>query len=365
MPNDKISITSLLEQGKNSGKLTTREINDLFEEINFDVNQIDEFYEKCSALGIQIIEDYSLDSDDLQVGLDSGLDDNPDAPVSSDEFDYIDNVKIYLRDIGQSPLLSSEEEMNLAESCLKGDQYAKDKLVTANLRLVVSIAKKYNGKGMQFLDLIQEGNVGLMKAVEKFDPSKGFKFSTYATWWIRQAITRAIADQSRTIRLPVHMAEMLTKIKKTKAEIINETGQEPADEEVAERLEIPVEKLHEIMNFSQDLISLSTPVGDEDDSTLDMYIPDSTALSPSEAAAQELLREQLDEALSTLTPREAEVIRRRYGLPPNDRSYTLEDVGKILHVTRERVRQIEAKALRKLRHPSRSKYLRDYMFSSN
>ena len=271
-----------------------------------------------------------------------------------------DPVKIYLKEIGRVPLLSAEEEIELAERMAKGDPYARKRLSEANLRLVVSIAKRYGGRGMQFLDLIQEGNLGLIKAVEKFDHTKGFKFSTYATWWIRQAITRAIADQARTIRIPVHMVETITKVKKISSQLLHENGHDPTAEEIAEKLEMPVEKVREIMRIAQDPVSLETPIGEEEDSHLGDFIPDDDAPAPAEAASLVLLKEQLNEVLNTLTDREAKVLRLRFGLE-DGRSRTLEEVGKEFEVTRERIRQIEAKALRKLRHPSRSKKVKDFL----
>ena len=271
-----------------------------------------------------------------------------------------DPVKTYLKEIGRVPLLSAEEEIELAQRMSKGDSYAKKRLSEANLRLVVSIAKKYVGRGMQFLDLIQEGNLGLIKAVDKFDYTKGFKFSTYATWWIRQAITRAIADQARTIRIPVHMVETITKVKKIISQLLHETGHEPTADEIAERLEMPVEKVREIMRIAQDPVSLETPIGEEEDSHLGDFIPDDDAPAPAEAASLILLKEQLNEVLSTLTEREAKVLKLRFGLE-DGRSRTLEEVGREFEVTRERIRQIEAKALRKLRHPSRSKKVKDFL----
>ena len=296
------------------------------------------------------------------------ISDNPDedldAALSTEGLAVDDPVKIYLKEIGRVPLLSGNEEIELARLMAEGTpleaKRAKQRLSEANLRLVVSIAKKYVGRGMQFLDLIQEGNLGLIKAVEKFDYNKGFKFSTYATWWIRQAITRAIADQARTIRIPVHMVETITKVKKVSSQLLHENGHDPTAEEIAERLELPVERVREIMRIAQDPVSLETPIGEEEDSHLGDFIPDDDAPAPADAASHTLLKEQLDEVLSTLTDREANVLRLRFGLI-DGRSRTLEEVGAQFNVTRERIRQIEAKALRKLRHPSRSKKVKDFL----
>ncbi|MBP1567935.1 MAG: RNA polymerase sigma factor RpoD [Oscillospiraceae bacterium] len=359
MASEKKTIESLLEQGKATGKLTTKEITDVLEETDFDVDQMDSFYETCANLNIEIVEDFSPDTD-LKIGLDSGLNDDLEMALSTEGIAIDDPVKIYLKEIGRVPLLSAEEEIELAERMAKGDPYARKRLSEANLRLVVSIAKRYGGRGMQFLDLIQEGNLGLIKAVEKFDHTKGFKFSTYATWWIRQAITRAIADQARTIRIPVHMVETITKVKKISSQLLHENGHDPTAEEIAEKLEMPVEKVREIMRIAQDPVSLETPIGEEEDSHLGDFIPDDDAPAPAEAASLVLLKEQLNEVLNTLTDREAKVLRLRFGLE-DGRSRTLEEVGKEFEVTRERIRQIEAKALRKLRHPSRSKKVKDFL----
>ncbi|HEZ7985824.1 MAG TPA: RNA polymerase sigma factor RpoD [Ruminococcus sp.] len=345
MENKKNTIDALMEQGKNNGKLTTKEITDALEELDFDVDQINTFYDNCENLNIEIVEDMNLDAD-LKIGLDSNLTDDP--------------VKIYLKEIGRVPLLTTEEEIELAQRMSKGDPYAKKRLSEANLRLVVSIAKKYVGRGMQFLDLIQEGNLGLIKAVEKFDYTKGFKFSTYATWWIRQAITRAIADQARTIRIPVHMVETITKVKKVSSQLLHENGHDPSPEEIADKLSMPVDKVREIMRVAQDPVSLETPIGEEEDSHLGDFIPDDDAPAPAEAASHTLLKEQLNEVLATLTDREAKVLKLRFGLE-DGRARTLEEVGQRFDVTRERIRQIEAKALRKLRHPSRSKKVKDFL----
>ena len=338
----KNTIESLMEQGKTNGKLTTKEITDALEELDFDVDQLNTFYDNCENLNIEIVEDFSLDND-LKVGLDAGITDDLEMALSTEGIAIDDPVKIYLKEIGRVPLLSPEEEIELAQRMATGDPYARKRLSEANLRLVVSIAKKYVGRGMQFLDLIQEGNLGLIKAVEKFDYTKGFKFSTYATWWIRQAITRAIADQARTIRIPVHMVETISKVKKVSSQLLHENGHDPTPEEIAEKLEMPVEKVREIMRIAQDPVSLETPIGEEEDSHLGDFIPDDDAPAPAEAASHTLLREQLNEVLNTLTEREAKVLKLRFGLE-DGRARTLEEVGKEFNVTRERIRQIEAKA---------------------
>lgn len=354
----KATIESLMEQGKATGKLTTKEITDALEELDFDVEQMDNFYDSCANLNIEIIEDFNLDSD-LDLPLDLSQDDL-ELALSTEGIAIDDPVKIYLKEIGRVPLLTPEEEIELAQRMATGDPYAKKRLSEANLRLVVSIAKRYVGRGMQFLDLIQEGNLGLIKAVEKFDHTKGFKFSTYATWWIRQAITRASADQARTIRIPVHMVETITKVKKVSSQLLHKNGHDPSPEEIAAELEMPVERVQEIMRIAQDPVSLETPIGEEEDSHLGDFIPDDDAPAPAEAASLTLLKEQLNEVLSTLTDREEKVLRLRFGLE-DGRSRTLEEVGREFNVTRERIRQIEAKALRKLRHPSRSKKVKDFL----
>ncbi|MGN0612932.1 MAG: RNA polymerase sigma factor RpoD [Porcipelethomonas sp.] len=359
MSEKKVTIESLIEKGKSTGHLSTKEITDALEELEFDVSQMDAFYDSCSENGIEIIDDYTTDAD-LKIGLDSELNSDFDFELSTDGIAIDDPVKIYLKEIGRVPLLSAEEEIELARRMAQGDSYAKKRLSEANLRLVVSIAKKYVGRGMQFLDLIQEGNLGLIKAVEKFDYTKGFKFSTYATWWIRQAITRAIADQARTIRIPVHMVETITKVKRISNQLLHENGHEPTTEEIAEQLDMPVEKVHEIMMIAQDPVSFEAPVGEEDDSHLGDFIPDEKEPTPNEAVSGMLLKEQINEVLSTLSDREAKVLKLRYGLD-DKRPKTLEEVGKEFDVTRERIRQIEAKALRKFRHPSRSKKLVDFL----
>ena len=326
MASEKKTIENLLEQGKATGKLTTKEITDVLEETDFDVDQMDSFYETCASLNIEIVEDFSPDTD-LKLGLDSNLNDDLEMALSTEGIAIDDPVKIYLKEIGRVPLLTPEEEIELAERMAKGDPYARKRLSEANLRLVVSIAKRYGGRGMQFLDLIQEGNLGLIKAVEKFDHTKGFKFSTYATWWIRQAITRAIADQARTIRIPVHMVETITKVKKISSQLLHENGHDPTAEEIAEKLEMPVDRVREIMRIAQDPVSLETPIGEEEDSHLGDFIPDDDAPAPAEAASLVLLKEQLNEVLNTLTDREAKVLRLRFGLE-DGRSRTLEEVGK-------------------------------------
>ena len=352
MENKKNTIEALMEQGKANGKLTTKEITDALEDLDFDVEQINTFYDNCENLNIEIVEDMNVDAD-LKIGMDSNMTDDLEMALSTEGIAIDDPVKIYLKEIGRVPLLTTEEEIELAQRMAKGDPYAKKRLSEANLRLVVSIAKKYVGRGMQFLDLIQEGNLGLIKAVEKFDYTKGFKFSTYATWWIRQAITRAIADQARTIRIPVHMVETITKVKKISSQLLHENGHDPSPEEIADKLGMPVDKVREIMR-------VETPIGEEEDSHLGDFIPDDDAPAPAEAASHTLLKEQLNEVLATLTDREAKVLKLRFGLE-DGKSRTLEEVGQRFDVTRERIRQIEAKALRKLRHPSRSKRVKDFL----
>ncbi|MCM1133607.1 MAG: RNA polymerase sigma factor RpoD [Ruminococcus flavefaciens] len=359
MDSKKNTIDALIEQGQARGKLTTKEITDALEEFDFDVEQLNNFYDKCDALNIEIVEDMSADSD-LKLAMDSAITDDLEIALSTEGIAIDDPVKIYLKEIGRVPLLTTEEEIELAQRMTKGDRYAKKRLSEANLRLVVSIAKKYVGRGMQFLDLIQEGNLGLIKAVEKFDYTKGFKFSTYATWWIRQAITRAIADQARTIRIPVHMVETITKVKKVSSQLLHENGHDPSPEEIADKLNMPVDKVREIMRVAQDPVSLETPIGEEEDSHLGDFIPDDDAPAPAEAASHTLLKEQLNEVLATLTDREAKVLKLRFGLE-DGKARTLEEVGQRFDVTRERIRQIEAKALRKLRHPSRSKKVKDFL----
>ncbi|MCD8007280.1 MAG: RNA polymerase sigma factor RpoD [Oscillospiraceae bacterium] len=373
MSDKKNVIDSLIKAGKASGKLSTQQITDALEDADFDAEQIDRFYDACSTNGIEIIDDVEVEPDPFsEIDLDMELEDMPDdaevPDVNEDDYDISlaegiaidDPVKIYLKEIGRVPLLTSEEEIELAKRIQEGDKEAKKRLAEANLRLVVSIAKRYGGRGMSFLDLIQEGNLGLIKAVEKFDYTKGFKFSTYATWWIRQSITRAIADQARTIRIPVHMVETITKVKKASSTLLHQNGRDPTAEEIAEELEMPVDKVREIMRIAQDPVSLETPIGEEEDSHLGDFIPDDNAPEPTEAASQVLLKEQIDQVLGTLTEREEKVLRLRFGLE-DGRSRTLEEVGQMFNVTRERIRQIEAKALRKLRHPNRSNKVKDFI----
>lgn len=358
MKQKKMTIDALMEQGKATGKLTTKEITDVLDELDFDTDQLASIISSCEQLNIEIVDDSV--ADDVLNDNDLNMSDDLEMTLSTEGIAIDDPVKIYLKEIGRVPLLSPDEETELAKRMAEGDSYAKKRLSEANLRLVVSIAKKYVGRGMQFLDLIQEGNLGLLKAVEKFDYTKGFKFSTYATWWIRQAITRAIADQARTIRIPVHMVETITKVKKVSSQLLHETGHDPSAEEIADKLEMPAERVREIMRIAQDPVSLETPIGEEEDSHLGDFIPDDDAPAPADAASLMLLKEQLNEVLSTLTDREAKVLRLRFGLE-DGRSRTLEEVGKEFDVTRERIRQIEAKALRKLRHPSRSKKVKDFL----
>ena len=347
-------LKELLESGKQKGRLTTKEISDALEELDYDVEQVDKLYDTFEAYNIEIVEDDGGES------IAPASNEELESVLNTDGISIDDPVKVYLKEIGRVPLLSAEEEVELAIKMSQGDVAAKKRLSEANLRLVVSIAKRYVGRGMQFLDLIQEGNLGLIKAVEKFDHTKGFKFSTYATWWIRQAITRAIADQARTIRIPVHMVETINKVKKVNSQLLHENGHEPTNEQIAEKLEMPVEKVREIMRVAQEPVSLETPIGEEEDSHLGDFIPDEDAPAPSDVASHTMLKEQLAEVLSTLTPREEKVLRLRFGLE-DGRSRTLEEVGKEFNVTRERIRQIEAKALRQLRHPSRSKKLKDFL----
>ncbi|MBQ5682433.1 MAG: RNA polymerase sigma factor RpoD [Peptococcaceae bacterium] len=386
MQNEREKVKKLLAKGKEKGVLSYEEIMDSLGTTELSPEQIDDIYEQISAMGIKLIhtdletDKDELNDDDLDITLletDDSLmtvssleDDVPPDDLEDEVMDLDlsvpegvgidDPVRMYLKEIGRVPLLSAEEEVELAKRMEQGDEEAKKKLAEANLRLVVSIAKRYVGRGMLFLDLIQEGNLGLIKAVEKFDYGKGFKFSTYATWWIRQAITRAIADQARTIRIPVHMVETINKLIRVSRQLLQELGRDPSPEEIAAAMEIPVERVREIQKVAQEPVSLETPIGEEEDSHLGDFIEDEDAPAPAEAASYILLKEQLESVLDTLTPREEKVLRLRFGLD-DGRSRTLEEVGQEFGVTRERIRQIEAKALRKLRHPSRSRKLKDYL----
>ena len=386
---EKEKVKQLLAKGKEKGSLSYEEIMDSLATTELSPEQIDDIYEQISAIGIKLVHDTTPDLDDLDnLDMDETVEivlldtEDMDLSVSAMEDDLRpeeveeevidldlsvpegvgidDPVRMYLKEIGRVPLLTAEEEIELAKRMEQGDEEAKKKLAEANLRLVVSIAKRYVGRGMLFLDLIQEGNLGLIKAVEKFDYGKGFKFSTYATWWIRQAITRAIADQARTIRIPVHMVETINKLIRVSRQLLQELGRDPTPEEIAAAMEIPVERVREIQKVAQEPVSLETPIGEEEDSHLGDFIEDEDAPAPAEAASYILLKEQLESVLDTLTPREEKVLRLRFGLD-DGRSRTLEEVGQEFGVTRERIRQIEAKALRKLRHPSRSKKLKDYL----
>ena len=352
-------VNNILKKAKEKGQITIGDLASELDDVNPD--QIDKVFDAFEELGVDLLQDdmeEEPDIEDLKEVEDLKLDEITDTSYEGINVD--DPVRMYLREIGRIPLLTFDEELDLAKKVLQGDEDAKQKLAESNLRLVVSIAKKYVGRGMLFLDLIQEGNMGLIKAVEKFDYTKGFKFSTYATWWIRQAITRAIADQARTIRIPVHMVETINKLIRTSRHLLQQLGREPTPEEIAAEMEIPVEKVIEIQKIAQDPVSLETPIGEEDDSHLGDFIQDDDSPAPQDSAAYTMLREQLEEVMNTLTPREAKVLKLRFGLE-DGKSRTLEEVGREFQVTRERIRQIEAKALRKLRHPSRSKKLRDYM----
>ena len=351
-------VDKILKKAKEQGKITYGDLAKELDDANPD--QIDKVFDAFEEMGVSLNDDLDEepDIDDLKEVEDLKLDEITDTSYEGISVD--DPVRMYLREIGRIPLLTFDQELELAKKILEGDEEAKQKLAESNLRLVVSIAKKYVGRGMLFLDLIQEGNMGLIKAVEKFDYTKGFKFSTYATWWIRQAITRAIADQARTIRIPVHMVETINKLIRTSRHLLQQMGREPTPEEIAKEMEIPVEKVVEIQKIAQDPVSLETPIGEEDDSHLGDFIQDDDSPAPQDSAAYTMLREQLEEVMNTLTPREAKVLKLRFGLE-DGKSRTLEEVGREFQVTRERIRQIEAKALRKLRHPSRSKKLRDYM----
>ena len=359
---EKVDVDQLIEKGK-KGKLSASDLDDVMEEMDFDVDSIDQLYEKLEDSGVAFEdEDFSKDemteieNEVASFGSGEGIDNF----LEQEGIGTDDPVRLYLKEIGKVPLVSGEREKELAEQMMAGDESAKTQLVEANLRLVVSIAKRYVGRGMYFLDLIQEGNLGLMKAVEKFDYTKGFKFSTYATWWIRQAITRAIADQARTIRIPVHMVETIHKVSRYSRQMMQEMGREPTPEEIAEKLGMSAEKVREIIKVGQDPVSLETPIGEEEDSHLGDFIPDDDTPSPAEATSANILREELERQLRTLTPREQTVIKLRFGLY-DGRTRTLEEVGKEFDITRERIRQIEAKALRKLRHPSRARHLKGFM----
>ena len=362
-------LNELLEKGRKAGKLTAKDLECLGE-MNLDSEVLDKFYETLEANGVDIdlaaadllppIDDVLPEVEELAAIEEVTQEEINDTDALADSFSTDDPVRMYLKEIGKVPLLSPEEELELATRMSQGDEEAKHRMTEANLRLVVSIAKRYVGRGMLFLDLIQEGNLGLIKAVEKFDHTKGYKFSTYATWWIRQAITRAIADQARTIRIPVHMVETINKTIRVSRQLLQELGHDPSAEEIARELDMPAEKVRDILKISQEPVSLETPIGEEEDSHLGDFIPDEDASEPSEAASFSLLREQLEEVLDTLAPREKKVLELRFGIV-DGRTRTLEEVGKEFNVTRERIRQIEAKALRKLRHPSRSKKLRDFL----
>jgi RNA polymerase primary sigma factor len=351
-------LKTLIVEGKSAGELSYKQIMDTLQDVDLDPDQIDEVYQMMEKEGINIISADGETADVSENGKDDG-DEELELSVP-DTVDLDDPVRMYLKEIGRIPLLVAEEEVVLAKRIEQGDESAKRELAEANLRLVVSIAKRYVGRGMLFLDLIQEGNMGLMKAVEKFDYRKGYKFSTYATWWIRQAITRAIADQARTIRIPVHMVETINKLNRVQRELLQELGRDPTPEEIGDIMGLSGERVREIMKIAQEPVSLETPIGEEEDSHLGDFIEDQDALAPAEAASFQMLREQLEDVLDGLTEREEKVLRLRFGID-DGRTRTLEEVGKKFGVTRERIRQIEAKALRKLRHPSRSKKLKDFL----
>ena len=361
-------LNELIEKGKAAGKLSSKELMDVLDDMNLEPDELDKFYDKLENAGIDMAGDNTLvpleelapEVEDLETIEEITEEDIANTEAMVDTFSTDDPVRMYLKEIGKIPLLTPEEETELAKRMADGDEEAKRRMAEANLRLVVSIAKRYVGRGLLFLDLIQEGNLGLIKAVEKFDYTKGYKFSTYATWWIRQAITRAIADQARTIRIPVHMVETINKVIRVSRQLLQELGHEPTPEEIAKEMQMPVDKVRDILKIAQEPVSLETPIGEEEDSHLGDFIPDEEASEPSEAASFSLLREQLMDVLDTLTPREKKVLELRFGLV-DGRTRTLEEVGKEFNVTRERIRQIEAKALRKLRHPSRSKKLRDFL----
>ncbi|MEA4920691.1 MAG: RNA polymerase sigma factor RpoD [Clostridiaceae bacterium] len=362
-------VQEFVEKCRKNGKVTMKEVNKVIEDMEMDTDQQDKMFEALEKMSVDIVmeeEDFLMEppvieSDDDFIDIEDIPDEDiPDDTTLTEGLAIDDPVRMYLKEIGKVDLLSPDEEIDLAKRMLDGDEQAKKTLAEANLRLVVSIAKKYVGRGMLFLDLIQEGNLGLIKAVEKFDYTKGYKFSTYATWWIRQAITRAIADQARTIRIPVHMVETINKVIRVSRQLLQELGHDPSPEEIAEEMNIPVNKVRDILKIAQEPVSLETPIGEEEDSHLGDFIPDDDAPEPAEVASFTLLKEQMLEVLKTLTPREEKVLRLRFGIE-DGRARTLEEVGKEFNVTRERIRQIEAKALRKLRHPSRSKKLRDFL----
>ena len=350
----KVKLNELYEEAKTKGTITKEEVANQLMELEIDADQISKVYEALESLGVDVVNEFDpvppeelIEPENIDLSVPEG--------ISVD-----DPVRMYLKEIGKVPLLSAEEEIEIAKRMEEGDEEAKKKLTESNLRLVVSIAKRYVGRGMLFLDLIQEGNLGLIKAVEKFDYTKGYKFSTYATWWIRQAITRAIADQARTIRIPVHMVETINKVIRVSRQLLQQLGHDPSPEEISAEMGMPVDKVREILKIAQEPVSLETPIGEEEDSHLGDFIEDETSPAPAEVASYTLLKEQLNEVLHTLTPREEQVLKLRFGLD-DGRTRTLEEVGKVFNITRERIRQIEAKALRKLRHPSRSKRLKDYL----
>ncbi len=360
-------LEALIKEGQKKGSLTSKELS-VLDSMNLDPETVDKFYERLESLGVETTDEEALELlEDIDVSLED-LDDIDEitreelesTDALSDSFAIDDPVRMYLKEIGKVALLTPEEEMDLARRMAEGDQEAKKRMAEANLRLVVSIAKRYVGRGMLFLDLIQEGNLGLIKAVEKFNYQKGYKFSTYATWWIRQAITRAIADQARTIRIPVHMVETINKVIRVSRQLLQELGHDPSPDEIAAEMDMPVDKVRDILKIAQEPVSLETPIGEEEDSHLGDFIEDEAASEPAEAASFTLLKEQLMEVLETLTPREKKVLELRFGIV-DGRTRTLEEVGREFNVTRERIRQIEAKALRKLRHPSRSKKLKDFL----